>query len=222
MAFKCHEINSRCAQVEEEQSRQACAVESVSADVCQLHDEMTEERKERQKMTSTITNLQQQMTKMSEEIDRLEGFSRRDNLRFFGIPPNEKEDYETCARCVIEILNSVDKSQTWKEDDIIRAHRLGQARPTETKPMIVKFRLWQHKMKLLRDHDLRTKLEQRGIRLANDLTKKQVEITSKAREMGKVAIFIRGKLQITDRRDNKTETNGVRDEEIEHRTQKQA
>lgn len=201
VAEKCHQINDRCTLLESEQSKLTSTVDGVSADVDQLHDEVIQGKNETQKVTSTITNLQHQVTQMNEEIDRLEGFSRRDNLRFFGIPHGQKEDYETCAKCVVDTLNSVAGYEAWKEEDIIRAHRIGQARSGEPKPMIVKFRLWQHKMKLLRDRDFRSELERKGIRLANDLTKKQAEISSKAREMGKIAVFVRGKMQITDRRE---------------------
>ena len=37
-------------------------------------------------------------------LDKLEGFSRRDNLEFFNIPQSADEDYETCVTKVVSIL----------------------------------------------------------------------------------------------------------------------
>eukprot|EP00745_Piridium_sociabile_P041473 TRINITY_DN82021_c1_g1_i1.p1 TRINITY_DN82021_c1_g1~~TRINITY_DN82021_c1_g1_i1.p1 ORF type:complete len:107 (+),score=17.15 TRINITY_DN82021_c1_g1_i1:35-355(+) len=100
---------------------------------------------------------------MTEEVDRLEGFSRRDNLCFFGILYTaEKEDYDACARCVVDVLNSVEGHKTWSEEDIVRAHRVGQTTSGEPRTMIVKFRQWQDKFKLIRDRDLRNNLQRKG------------------------------------------------------------
>ena len=48
-------------------------------------------------VTSLERELTQVTTDLEEKIDLLEGFSRRDNLKFFNIPRSADEDYETCV-----------------------------------------------------------------------------------------------------------------------------
>lgn len=197
----CQQINERCSQLESEQSRLSVAVESLTGDVGQLHDTTIEGREQTATLTTTVTGLQDQVTKMTDDIDRLESFSRRDNLRFFGVTQQvDDENYDTCAGAVVDTLNSVKTYKTWTDDDIVRAHRVGQARPGEPKPMIVKFRQWRDKMTLIKDKDIRGQLEEKGVRLANDLTRIQAETVAQAKREGKVAYFVRGKLTIQPRR----------------------
>ena len=58
-------------------------------------------------------------------LDKLEGFSRRDNLEFFNIPQWAAEDYETCVTKVVSILQDTVPNRQWCRADIVRAHRLG-------------------------------------------------------------------------------------------------
>ena len=58
-------------------------------------------------------------------FDKLEGFSRRDNLEFFNIPQSAAEDYETCVTKVVSILQDTVPNRQWCRADIVRAHRLG-------------------------------------------------------------------------------------------------
>ena len=72
------------------------------------------------------------INKLKSEIDRLEEFLRRDDLRIFGVSHNDVlEDYDACARAVVDVLNNVDGPKKWTTDDITRAHRLGESRNSE-------------------------------------------------------------------------------------------
>ena len=59
--------------------------------------------------------LSQTTTMLEERIDKLEGFSRRDNLKFF---------YETCVMKVASILQDTVPNRQWCRGDIVRTHRL--------------------------------------------------------------------------------------------------
>ena len=73
-----------------------------------------------------------EINKLKSEIDRPEEFSRRDTLRIHGSAHSEVfEDYDTCARAVVDVLNNVDGPKKWTTDDITRAHRLGESRNSE-------------------------------------------------------------------------------------------
>ncbi|KAL8559101.1 hypothetical protein ACOMHN_008289 [Nucella lapillus] len=94
------------------------------------------------------------------------------------------------------MLNSVDNPKSWTTDDIARAHRTGQSRDGQPRPMIVKFNRWRDKMVILTNKDNRQKLHDKGVRVANDLTKAQAQIVATARKEGRRAYFQRGQLVI--------------------------
>ena len=61
----------------------------------------------------------------------------------YGIPHSEEfEDYDACARAVVDVLSGVDGPKKWTTDDIARAHRVGESRKCEPKPKIMKFSRW--------------------------------------------------------------------------------
>ena len=60
-----------------------------------------------------------------------------------------------------DVLNSVAGPKRWTTDDIVRAHRIGQSRDGQPKPMIVKFNRWKDKMTVLSNRQFRDNLENR-------------------------------------------------------------
>ena len=94
----------------------------------------------------------------------------------YGIPHSRDsrlEDYGTCTQAVTDVLNSVVGPKRWTTDDIARAHRVGQSRDGKPKPKIVKFNRWKFKMTVPSNRQFRDNLENRGTKLANDLTRNQ-------------------------------------------------
>ncbi|XP_076439146.1 uncharacterized protein LOC143278020 [Babylonia areolata] len=142
--------------------------------------------------------MEQKISKIESEIDKLEEYSRRENLRFFGIPPlGQNENNDTCVSAVVDTLNSVERGvKKWTPDDIVRAHRIGQTREGNPRPMIVRFARWRDKMTIITDRDLRNKLTEKGVKVANDLTRAQSSVVAQARREGKKAYFRKGKLVI--------------------------
>ena len=110
------------------------------------------------------------------------------------------DDYNTSTQAVTDVLNSVAGPKRWTTDDIARAHRVGQSRDGQPKPMIVKFNRWKDKMTVLSNRQFRDNLENRGTKAANDLTRNQAAIVAAARRDGKVAFFKKGKLTVEPRR----------------------
>ena len=55
-----------------------------------------------------LDTLASETESLKKEIDRLEGFSRRNNLRFFGLgPETPAESFPVCVRKVVAVLNDV-------------------------------------------------------------------------------------------------------------------
>ena len=142
------------------------------------------------------------INKLKSEMDRLEEFSRRDSLRMYGVPHNDVfEDYDACARAAMDVLNSVDGPKKFTIDDHARAHRIGESRKGEPKPMIIKFSRWKDKMAIITDRRFRDNLAKRDVRAVNDLTRTQAGIVEEAKKEGKVAYFReKGKLVVGPRR----------------------
>ena len=75
-------------------------------------------QEENARLWEFVNNLQTQ-------LDRLEGFSRRNNIRFFNVFEGEKEDVSVCARKVVQLLTRFFPWKEWSIRDIERAHRTG-------------------------------------------------------------------------------------------------
>ena len=74
-----------------------------------MFDESKENRNAIKKIVYGGGKHEKRNQKMKSEIDRVEEFSIQDHLRMHGVPHSEAfEDYDTCARVVVDVLNNVD------------------------------------------------------------------------------------------------------------------
>eukprot|EP00745_Piridium_sociabile_P002979 TRINITY_DN11810_c1_g3_i5.p1 TRINITY_DN11810_c1_g3~~TRINITY_DN11810_c1_g3_i5.p1 ORF type:complete len:178 (+),score=38.03 TRINITY_DN11810_c1_g3_i5:493-1026(+) len=158
-----------------------------------MHGDISESFKENRKtnqavdmLTGTVESMGEQMEILAEEVDRPESFSRRDNLRVYGIRIQDFENFDSCAKKVVDNLNDVvNPPRTRVPDDIVRAHRVGQ---------VVKFSRRRDKMTIITNKTYRHQLELKGVKVANDLTRKQRGVVKEAKKAGRVAFFRGGKL----------------------------
>ena len=132
--------------------------------------------------------------------DKLEGFSRRDSLKFFNSPQSADEDYETRVTKVVSILQDTVPNRQWCRADIVRAHRLGGNTSHKSRngfskpqPMIVKFTRWSDKMGVLTKG--RKALKKKGLTVAGVLTTKQQNTIREYREIG-LRAYYKGNRQV--------------------------
>ena len=190
----CHQIDVRCAGLEKENER-------CRHDIDYLKKIGKDNGSAIEFFADNMKDMRSEIAELKQEVDKLEGFSRRDNLRMYGVPSLTEgpEDYDACANAVVSVLNAADDNQDWQwaSNDIVRAHRVGQSRDGSPRPMVVKFSRWRDKMYLLTSRQLRQRLAKHGnVRLANDLTRSQAKIAAQAREEGKVAYIKNGKMMV--------------------------
>ena len=118
---------------------------------------------------------------VEDKIDRLEAFSRRDNLKFFNIPQSRNESSDTCTETLL-----VRHGVMWRRDEIVRAHRFGNNNNnngyTKPQPIIAKFAKWSDKMDSLTKG--KQQLTQKGVRVAEDLTTRQQKVIKDYRDRG--------------------------------------
>ncbi|KAK7475599.1 hypothetical protein BaRGS_00033148, partial [Batillaria attramentaria] len=69
--------------------------------------------------------MQDQIKQQEKEVDSLEGFSGRNNLKFIGIRESAKQNYTACAQTMVDVLNQHSTRRTWTIDDVERARRVG-------------------------------------------------------------------------------------------------
>ncbi len=137
---------------------------------------------------------------LTNELDRLEGYSRRENVRFYGIAEGKNMHEETadvCMRKMLALLQEVIPSRDWKRRDIVKAHRIGM-KPTElgsSRVMIVKFLYPEDKDLVFASRAVFK--DDHYVRLSADLTKRQFVALNNAREDGtKIAFYQGGKIVV--------------------------
>ncbi|KAL8620545.1 hypothetical protein ACOMHN_028048 [Nucella lapillus] len=133
--------------------------------------------------------------KMDTQVDRLESFSRRNNLRFFNVFEGPKENNFQCTRKVIQLLNRFFPIKQWSIDDVERAHRIGprNEKYEQPRPIIARLFHWQDKLSILMARDNRKEMaDTLNICVASDLTNRQNQIIREEKDAGRQAYVWKG------------------------------
>ena len=146
--------------------------------------------------------------KLDQDVDRLERYSRRDTIRVFGLKERINESYDTIKQYVIDsVLKLACPDVEWSDEDIVRTHRVGYKSEAQVddgnsdddgqKPqtLLIKFLHWDKKMKVLKGHEV---LREAGIRIGDDLTRRQRKTLQDLSARGKYGYYYRGELIIKD------------------------
>ena len=97
---KCEETDKRCHTLETNYQTLSSAVQDANADAGDLLGASKENSDEICRISLTVVDMEKEIANLKSEVDRLEEFSRRDNLRMYGIPHSEgHEDVRVCV-CV--------------------------------------------------------------------------------------------------------------------------
>lgn len=164
-----------------------CAeIKDVKSKVCTLEVKMAKEEKR-------IDTCQQR-------VSELERYSRRWNLRLYGVEESEKENVRKKA---IEICQAVlPEEKNRLADAIDTVHRLGTKRQNDYKPrgIIIQFIARVYRDGVWKAAKTSPHLRDNGLRFAEDLSKEDRErrsklwpVIKKAREEGKPAFFVGGR-----------------------------
>jgi ribA/ribD-fused uncharacterized protein len=128
--------------------------------------------------------LSMKVTKLENDMDNLEQYSRRNSLRIYGIIEEDKENiYEVLSDLFKEKLGLVNVIQT---NDIDRAHRLGARKAVQIRPIIVKFSTYQARQKVFSSkRNLKTYNEtaENKIFINEDLTPRRANLLYAARQL---------------------------------------
>ena len=155
---------------------------------------------------------------LDRDVDKLESYSRRDTLRIFGLPEITNETYENLKAYVIStVLNIACPDIKWHKEDIVRTHRVGKDSydPDNPRILLIKFLHWDKKMAVLKG---REKLREVGLRVGDDLTRRQRGALKQLSEKGQSGYFYKGKLHIRDKKKERSSSNEDSNDKIETRT----
>ena len=136
-------------------------------------------------------------------MDKLESFSRRNNIRFSNVYEGPNEGNAACVSKVVQLLNRFySSSKTWTADDVERAHRTGPKNDNynRPRPIVARLHRWHDKLTVLQQRDGRKQMiDTLNIRVASDLTGRQSSVLREERSAGRRAYFRNGRLHYNNR-----------------------
>ena len=141
------------------------------------------------------------ISKLENELERQERYSRRSNVLIYGMREESAETYNACMGRVLDILQRYFSHKQWLEVDIERTHRLGPKSPDNQRPrpVIIRFQRWSDAMSVMRDREGKTRLTaEEAMRVAADLTGQQRDTIREFKAQGKHAYYTNGKLIVQD------------------------
>ena len=177
-----------------------------------LHLDVDEISEELDKKTAIIENL-------DKDVDRLEAYSRRDTIRVFGLPEMVNETYDKLKGYVISsVLNVACPHFDWGPEDIVRTHRVGKQDASNVENpriLLIKFLHWDRKMAVLRGRET---LREYGIRVGDDITRRQRDTLKRLSEKGMFGYYYKGELFVREKTGKQNENSEGNPSAIQSRT----
>lgn len=128
-------------------------------------------------LQNEILDLQQKVAVYEKQSDDIQQYSRKNNLRLFGVAEDVNENTTTK---LIQLVNSVIPNFNLLEADIDNCHRLGKKGDEgQHRPIIVKFLSYRKKLAILEGKKHLAKIK---IFVNEDLTKHRYQILKSASE----------------------------------------
>lgn len=144
------------------------------------------------RLSETIKTQASEIERLTNAVEHLERYSRRENVVLFNIKEDENEDVKTD---VVRLFNQCVKTKAWSKDDLQRAHRLGKKTEGRSRPIIVRF---------LRSADQQSvrsawkEFKEMDISVADDLTMAQRKELREIKNSGGHAAYKNGRLRHLD------------------------
>ena len=174
--------------IDEKLGELLASVEKVQGEVFDLKTKMEEKNTQIKKLEEKTLQQKQSISKLENSMNNLEQYSRRSCLRVFGLKEQKGENTDML---VTELVRSKLGVSLDPVKDIDRSHRTGRVREPDAssnrssmqnprpRPIIVKLNSYKKRKEIITN---RKKLKGSGIVIAEDLTIKNQELLSKARE----------------------------------------
>ncbi|GFR93002.1 hypothetical protein ElyMa_000881600 [Elysia marginata] len=140
---------------------------------------VTQLKDERSILVDEVESIRQCVTIARDELNELNQYSKRNNVRVFGIRDSSTESLEKSSDLVKNIIK-IKLKLDLRDYDIDKAHRVGKYRPSSDRAIIVRFNSHSAAEKVLYN---RRALKDSGITIMEDLTKTNVQTLVKVKEL---------------------------------------
>jgi hypothetical protein len=133
-----------------------------------------------QPLQARIESLEEQIELISEKSNDNEQYSRRSNIRIFGLETrnSSSEAAEDCTKVVVDFCKD-ELGVDVKKDEIDRAHRVGRPNGNKARALIVKFKSHFSKIKVMK---AKRQLKGKRIYVNEDLTKHNLWLLKQTKE----------------------------------------
>ena len=193
-------IDSRTSRTENWQKQVTNDLKDVKATLVSTREATLINRNE-------IGALNKRLDQMERELESFHLERAKSNLRFFNI--EESGSGENCKQLVVEILKFYYSDFVWNSDMIVAAYRLGAAAKSRgARPILVRFRDEEYAKKVLVNMACRRGMEEDGIKVAQERTRKQEAVLKQLRSEGKYAYYYRGRLRFREPREDQEKGPG--------------
>ena len=148
-------------------------------EVRQLKETIIEKDEIIDSLKSQLTSLEEKNDEMEEKYDELEQYSRRNSLRFIGLPETSSED---CYAKTVDVLNnSLNLDPPLELSDLDRVHRCGKPKmnPAGSRPMLIKFATYRQRQRVMTN---RSTLRGTDMFLNEDLTPRRAKLLKSVRD----------------------------------------
>ena len=147
-----------------------------------IDDRLKKLHDENKRLTQENEELKNRVTRLEQDIDDTEQYSRRNNLRISKLPESPNEDTDAIFLKIAETLNV-----PLTPGDIDRNHRVGRPGSKPQRDIIVKFVTYRVRERLFINRKKLRDSELKGIYLNEDLTRKRSKLMFEARKQVKAA-----------------------------------
>ena len=150
-------LNAKVSDLEDSRNFDAGVIDQVKKTETGLRKELDQTKhmttdinkaaEERHKMKEDYTKLKAENDKLKRDLTDLKGRSMRNNLMFYNLAERqENRQDENCEEKVIQFCE-VELEQINARNELVieRAHRIGEYKPTKTRPIVVRFNNYKQK-----------------------------------------------------------------------------
>ena len=179
------------------QSSLAELIGDTNTDVTNLKDNYENVTLDIEHLNEQSENNSSKLEQLEEELEKIQVARLSSNMRFFGLDIKENEQEQVIIDTVFKQACPAEK---WEPDDIKSAHVITVKDKSKPPLIIAKLRYDDDKFKIYKG---RSELRKYGIRVGDDLTKRQRDKLKLLKNKGKTGYYYKGKLHVRD----ETESN---------------
>lgn len=172
----CKETQSRMADTENEVETLKSQISDQKVEVDRICEEERRIKEENRKLKDLLREREHQMWTQGMELNDLEQYSRRNNLRVYGVDDRNFHETpeETAQKLVSLFRDKLELDISAKDIDI--AHRLGKFSPTSNRPIVCRMVARTNTLKIIRE---RRKCKGSRVIIREDLTRRNAKLLEK-------------------------------------------